>query len=173
MSSHPRSAPWPAVVVLVLLVELLVWNLYVAYRNQQESDPITRVRPRSRNIARVAEENPFPVVKGVFAFYYRMRILRGATVVAPSKMAGHQFNLERFSRIKLEIDPALGEIDPAAVDRIIHGHQDTRYLQLDSETPVRVLFERGTRRYVMQRLSDGYGFVIMSEAKYRAEHPAP
>jgi len=173
MSSRARSATWPAVAFVVVLVLLLGWNAHAWRRNHKQfgQNDIPRLVPR--NIARVAERNPMNVVRYVFAFYYRMRLLDGATLVAPPAMQGHRFNLEHFAQLDVEIDPSLGEMDAALVDRLTRQTSDVRYLHIETATMgVRIFFEPGTRRYVMARIAGSEGFVILPAARYAAEQPS-
>jgi hypothetical protein len=149
-------------IFVVIMAELLGWNLYVDWRNQREYVKEDKPRLMPRDIGKVAARNNYGPVRNTFSFYYRLRMLNGATLVLPPLMAGHRFYMERVSRLRIEVAPAATILDQAEVDRIMpHVNAEA---QLEDPTHVVFVLEPGATRYVVAEKSGGGLLLIVPPA---------
>jgi hypothetical protein len=168
-AATPRSAPWPAVAFVVVLVQLLALNGYMWWRNQRTFVLEDRPRLVPRNIALVTALNNYNPVKYMFNMYYELRHLDGATLVIPQLLGAHQFFLEEVSRLHVEIVPDVPLLSNDFLDRLRYDHRVKKTLHLDPTTWIDVVIVPRTRKYVLTRTVDGRFFVILPEQAYQED----
>jgi len=78
-----RRLHWLGITFLVMIVQLLVWNLYTIRRNQHVLPAWETIHVNSGNIVTVAMKNPADVVNKLLATFYYLRLLSGKTLVIP------------------------------------------------------------------------------------------
>ena len=163
MSDHAR---WPALAAIAVLIGLLGWNLAWSVRNQQVFERGERPALRTSDLRILSLGNPHGMVR-MFGLYYRLRKLRGATLVFDTRSIGDRFYAERVSRMSVELVPAWFEIKPDAELRL----PPVTYKEVfDHANRVWIIIVPGTRRYVLTRqLGDDAKWYILPEELYLRE----
>ncbi len=170
MSQRQRRPFWLGVVFVAVMVQLLLWNAYVFFRNQSTFPPEETLRRRPYDIGKLLTQNPMGVVKYTFAMYHQLHVLAGKTLVLPERWGNNKVMLERVSRLQVEITTEPFVLPIEVTDRMYASA--SLYLRYDSGTLLEVFLDPGaTRYYLVDRAPAGLA-VIMSEAAYRRERAA-
>ena len=168
-----KRAPWAAVAVVVMLVQLLALNAWMWFRNQKSFEKEDRPRIVPRNIARVASLNTHDPVKYTFNMYYELRDLDGATLVIPERMWGHEFYLERVARVNVEIVPNAPVISNELLERLRFDGAVTKTLHIDVSSWLDVVIVPGTKKYLLTQTADSQFWVIVPEELYQKDSSRP
>lgn len=166
-SGSPRARTWPAIAFLVVLVELVLWNAHVIYRNQHTFEPNDTLRLRPASIDVVASRNPMPVVKATFATYHRLRRFAGRRLVISPNRVPHQFALERVSRLVIEVAPEPLVLPKSVVDRIMTT-VDSEW-EMEDGVPLGIVEDVAATRYALVWRDDNLAELLMPEAAYLRE----
>jgi hypothetical protein len=159
----PRRRYWLGITFVVVVAQLLAWNLYVIVRNQALLGPDETPRPRSGNIVTLAMKNPTDVVRRALATYYYLRVIAGKTLVVPPKLPAIHLFLERVSRVHLEVARARMPLSPESCMRL--QELVVRRYFLDVSKPLDVVLDDAAPRYVTASCPDG-SYLAVPEAMY-------
>ena len=162
----PGRRTWLGITFVVVVAQLLAWNLYVIVRNQGLLPPDETPRPRSGNIVTLAMKNPADVVRRALATYYYLRVLAGKTLVVPPKLPAYTLFLESGSRLHLEQAPARLPLSEASCMRL-QELVERRYF-LDVSHPLDVVLDASAPRFVTTSCPDG-SYLIVPEDMYRRQ----
>jgi hypothetical protein len=165
-ASPPRRRYWLGITFVVVVAQLLAWNLYVIVRNHTLLGPDEAPRSRSGNIVTLAMKNPTDVVRRALATYYYLRVLAGKTLVVPPMLPAIHLFLERVSRVHLEVAGARLPL-PAPSCMRLQELVERRYF-LDVSKVLDVVLDPTATRFVTASCPDG-SYLIVPEAVYRRE----
>jgi hypothetical protein len=162
----PRRRYWLGVTFVVLMAQLLAWNLYVIVRNQELLGPDETPRPRSGSIVTLAMKNPTDVVRRALVTYYYLRVLAGRTLVVPPRFPAIPLFLASVSRVRLEPARADLPLSPEGCMRL-QELVERRYF-LDVSKALDLVLDDSAARYVAASCPDG-SYLVVPEAVYRAQ----
>jgi hypothetical protein len=163
---------------IAILVVLLACNLHFLRRNQNDPgfmpDDVLAIRPRS--IALLARQNAMQTVSTTFAAYHILRNqLAGTHLLLPAMLTAHKLDLERVSRLDVELGPYRIDLPSPVVQRIF-DEEATIVWAMEPGNLTGAVIEPGATHYVLvQRPEDVALQVVISQDRYRralaaAEH---
>jgi hypothetical protein len=178
-SRHGRRA---AVVVLVLFAAIVVQNAYTYDRNQREL-PVDEVdemdewfHVKSRDLEHVASENPrFTVYGRIAIFYFLGQRIGGKTLTIPDWWDWARWELERVSRLHIEVAPPKTVTGYQA--RRLRKQGEKRKFQQGSRKRARMLDltfikDPSATRFVVVESTESKELFVMSEERYAKLQPA-
>jgi hypothetical protein len=148
------------VVFVVLMVELLAWNIHTIRRNQKRLGDDETPRPRPTGIVTMAMRNPADVVRYVLATFYYLRVIAGSHIVVPSSLDYYRLFFERVSRLDVELVPQAPRLTPEAAMRL--QELVARRYFLNFGVPMDLILDPRGHRYVMTAYRDK-GWLILPE----------
>jgi hypothetical protein len=166
----PRRRQWLGITFVVVVVQLLVWNLYVIVRNQSLLPADETPRSRSGNIETLAMKNPADVVRYALATFYYLRVLAGKVVVVPPTLARFRLFFEGVSRLHAELAPAELPLDELSCYRL-QELVERRYF-LDVSLHLDVVLEPSAPRFVIATCTK-HSYLLVPEPTYRTLASAP